>query len=83
MVPRLNAGLALASDECVWNGDVGRGENGELGPLLIELRAEDSEARDARLPKKALFSQVGRLTRSVPTVRHGGVVWSAGGLLVS
>ena len=82
MVPRLNAGLALASDECVWNGDVGRGENGELGPLLIELRAEDSEARDARLPKKALFSQVGRLTRSVPTVRHGAWL-SAGGLLVS
>ena len=47
-----------------------------------ELRAEDSEARDARLPKKALFSQVGRLTGSVPTVRHGGVV-SGGGLLVS
>ena len=41
--------------------------------ITPELRAEDSEARDARLPKKALFSQVGRLTRSVPTVRHGGV----------
>ena len=51
--------------------------------ITPELRAEDSEARDARLPKKALFSQVGRLTRSVPTVRHEGVVLSAGGLLVS
>ena len=44
--------------------------------ITPELRAEDSEARDARLPKKALFSQVGRLTRSVPTVRHGGVAWA-------
>ena len=40
MVPRLNAGLALASDECVWNGDVGRGENGELGPLLTTVESD-------------------------------------------
>ena len=36
--------------------------------IIPELGAEDSEvpslrAREARLPKKALFSQVGRLTR--------------------
>ena len=40
MVPRLSTGLALASDECVWNGDVGRGENGELGPLLTTVESE-------------------------------------------
>ena len=40
VVPRLNAGLALASDECVWNGDVGRGENGELGPLLTPVESD-------------------------------------------
>ena len=40
MVPRLSTGLALASDECVWNGDVGRGENGELGPLLTTVESD-------------------------------------------
>ena len=40
VVPRLSTGLALASDECVWNGDVGRGENGELGPLLTTVESE-------------------------------------------
>ena len=40
VVPRLSTGLALASDECVWNGDVGRGENGELGPLLTTVESD-------------------------------------------
>ena len=37
MVARPNTGLALASDECVWNGDVCRGE---LGTLLTTVESE-------------------------------------------
>ena len=57
VVPRLSTGLALASDECVWNGDVGRGENGELGPLLTTVESE----RRRRIVLLLLLSAPARL----------------------